>query len=561
MVFVTQPFYAARDSARMPHDRHLAAAPDHIMQTFGFLKFRRFLHVLRVLLIYGLRRLGPERRTGRGPQVLRQFLEDLGGTYIKFGQVLSLQPDALPMAYCNALFDLLDRVPAFPYAQVESTFMEDLGTSPVGLFDSFDPVPIASASIGQVHVAYLGGRRLAVKVRRPTVGSDFAADILMMRTFAALIELLVLKRWYWLARAAREFCTWTHEELDYRYEARFMGALGHNAMDNPREKVPEILDRFTSARILVTDFMQGPMVLDYIRNLDEPDPELESRLKELGFDHRTFARNLVNNFVSDAFKHGLFHADLHPANLFILRDNTVGYVDFGITGSLSNHSRRSIVSLTLAITQADLDGMMDHFLGIADIQDDSDIQAYRRGLEGLLDKWYDPDELQPKFRINFSILLMDMLHLSRQTNLWPTQDVIRYLRSVITADGLITRFAPEMDLGGELNPVCKDYLQERVWREWLAPENLADLGIEGLDLLKRGPQAMTHTLAGEASEFPVRAPAPLARQTLQYAIIALVSGWLAYAGPHSSLQHAAIVVSSAAIGLMLRCLYRRIYLR
>ncbi len=531
------------------------------MRRFGFIKFRRFLHVLRVLFSYGLQRLGPKRNTVLGPQGLRRILEDLGGTYIKFGQVLSLQPDALPVAYCNALFDLLDRVPPFPYTQVERTFMEDLGTSPASLFERFDPVPIASASIGQVHTAYLQGRRLAVKVRRPTVESDFAADILMMRAFAALIERLGAKRWFWLARTAREFCAWTHEELDYRYEARFMDALGHNAQDNPLEQVPEILERFSGPRILVTDFMQGPMVLDYIRSLDEPDPELASRLDEMGFEHAVFARNLVNNFVNDAFKHGLFHADLHPANLFILRDNSVGYVDFGITGSLSTHSRRSMVSLTLALTQADLDGMMDHFLVIADVQSDSDIQAYRLGLEGLLNKWFDPDELQPRLRVNFSVILMDMLHLSRHTQLWPTPDVIRYLRSVITADGLITRFAPEMDLGGQLESVCKDYLQERVWREWLAPENLADLGLEGLDLLQHGPQAMDRSLSGETDVPPAVARKPLARRSLHYSIIALVSGWLAYAGPHTGLRQAAIVICSAAIGLMLRGLYRHIYLK
>ena len=169
------------------------------MQPVRFLKLRRVFHVTRVLLAHGAlllwQRLGGNSPGKDDPQWLRQFLEEMGGTYIKFGQVLSLQPDVLPVAYCNALFDLLDKVPPFSYRYVEQTFVEDLGLPPEKIFDQFDPQPIASASIGQVHVAHLEGRKLAVKVRRPAVGSDFAADILMMRTFAAIIELLRLKRW------------------------------------------------------------------------------------------------------------------------------------------------------------------------------------------------------------------------------------------------------------------------------------------------------------------------------------------------------------------------------
>lgn len=533
------------------------------------------MHVTRVSLVHGLglawRRIRPGVAAEDGPERLRRLLEDLGGTYIKFGQVLSLQPDALPMAYCDALFDLLDRVPPFAYRHVEATFREDLEHPPEVIFERFDPTPIASASIGQVHVAYLEGRKYAVKIRRPTVESDFAADVLMMRAFAAVIERLGLKRWLWLVRATREFCAWTHEELDYRYEARFMASLGYNARDNEREAVPEILTEFTTPRILVAQFMEGPMVLDYIRSLKRKDEPLERRLRDMGFEREDFARNIVRNFVSDAFHHGLFHADLHPANLFILEDNVVGYVDFGITGSLSPHSRRTMVSLTLALTRADLDAMMIHFMNIADLEEDSDVSGFRRGLGDLLDKWFDRGgtETRPPLRVTFSVIMLDMLRLSRATNLWPTPDVIRYLRSVITADGLITRFAPDLNVSHHLEAVCKSYLEENVWREWLSLENAADLASQAVALMSNGGEAAVNALdregkRGDGGRSERHGRAEQRERALLYGLIGTLSALLAGTGGSPAewginLFSAQVAVAAVAGALMLRALGRLIY--
>jgi ubiquinone biosynthesis protein len=495
------------------------------------------------------------------------MLEDLGGTYIKFGQVLALQPDVLPIEYCDALFDLMDRVPSFPYAEVEKTFLEDHGRKPAEMFDEFQPQPIAAASIGQVHVAYLGQRKLAVKVRRPTVVSDFATDILMMRAVASSIDGMRLRRWKWLARMLREFCAWTHEELDYRYEARFMASLGYNARNNASEAVPEMLSEYNTSRILVADFMDGPMVLDYIRSLEHSNEPLQQRLYENNFDHDEFARNIVRNFVSDAFQYGLFHADLHPANLMIMKDNVVGYVDFGITGSLSGYSKRNMVSLTLAITRADLNGMMVHFLRLVEIEKDSDVGAFELGLAELLDDWFDSDGDQQRLRRSFSLIMLDMLRLSRKTNVWPSHDVMRYLRSVITADGLIKRFAPNLDVSRYLESVCRDYLEKTVWSEWLSTENISEFAADGAMLMRNGPDNVAYLLQKElngqtvadASQVPKseRSLDGQGRRTLALGTIALVSASLAWATEDNveygfNLFTAEIIVAIIASILLLR---------
>jgi ubiquinone biosynthesis protein len=465
--------------------------------------FRRLLELLWVLLRHGVSQFVLRRPRGvRGPERLRMILEDAGGTFLKFGQVLALQPDILPREYCNALFDLLDRVPPFDVADVEHTFQEELGRPPVELFDSFDLNPLASASIGQVHVATRDGAKLAVKVRRPDVDSSFAPDIRMMRLVSAAIRRLRIKRLMWLRHALEEFILWTLEELDYRYEARYMAALSRNAEDNENESVPAVVEELTNRRILVAEFLEGPMVLDYVRAIEAGRrDEFEAQLAENGFDPEEFARNIVRNFVSDAFHHGLFHADLHPANLLILPDNVVGYVDFGITGSLSAYSRRNIVALTLALTHADLDAMMVYYLRLAPTDPSSDIAAFRSGLADLIDEWYDTDRARPFMRENFTRVMIDMLNLSRKTHLLPTPDAIRYMRSVITVDGLITRFAPKLDVGRYLEEICEVYLREQTWREWMSMENLADWSAEAARLLAMAPATLSAILR-DVSSYP-----------------------------------------------------------
>src|SRR5262249_52254627 len=154
-----------------------------------------------------------------GPERLRVVLEDVGGTFIKFGQMLALQPDILSLEYCNALFQLLDRITPFEFEETEKLFIEQFGGRPTEIFEHFDPQPLATASIGQVYVAYLGGHKVAVKVQRPSVKEDFAGDIRLMTGMIRLIQKLHVTPLYWMLEPLSEFVGWTREELDFRCEA------------------------------------------------------------------------------------------------------------------------------------------------------------------------------------------------------------------------------------------------------------------------------------------------------------------------------------------------------
>jgi ubiquinone biosynthesis protein len=344
-----------------------------------------------------------------------------------------------------------------------------------------------------------------------------------------------------------------------------MEALGHNSRDDQSEVVPRLYRELTTRRILVAEFLDGVTVLDYIRSLEAGRlSHLKERLREIRFDPEEFARNIIRNFVQDAFTHGLFHADLHPANLIILPDSAVGYVDFGITGSLSRYARRNMVALTLSLTRADADEMMVHFLRLSPTDEDSDISAFRSGLEDALDRWYERDRDTPAMLQNYTRVMLDMLQLSRETGVWPTPDVIRYIRSVITADGLVTRFAPRLNVARYLRSVCEDTLERELWRELFTVEQLTNVTARGARLASSLPAtilAVMRRMSARSSGQAARDDEPRAADrkssrllslgavALVAALVTVLPGVEAQLGWNLFTASLATVVAAATMGL------------
>ncbi len=438
------------------------------------------------------------------PERLRVMIEDMGGTYIKFGQMLALQPDILPLAYCNALFNLLDRVEPFPYEEAERIFIEELGRRPEEVFDRFEHRPVATASVGQVHVAYLDGRKLAVKIQRPNAEFDFGTDIRLMVAMIRWIRRLRLTFLYWLIEPTTEFIGWTREELDYRYEARYSERMRENATLNPVQVVPRVHEAYTTRRTLVVEYLEGVTLLKYLRARDE-SAEAAQRLEPEGFDRRRFAANVIDNFLGDAFKNGIYHADLHPANLIILPGSVVGYIDFGITGVISRHARRHLVAMTLALAEGDMDTLNSQFLEVSAYDPNADPQAFRAGLDRLARAWYRDDGGERRLAVNFTRIMGDMLVLSRRTGVLPERDIVKYIRSSIAIDGLVTRFAPVFDVGEYLVEACSRYLLWQGRRNRYAPARLLDFSAASGKLLRDGPRRAGRLLDRlAAGELPVK---------------------------------------------------------
>ncbi len=432
-----------------------------------------------------------------GPDRLRRMFEDMGGIFVKLGQLLALQPDVLPAAYCNALYGLLDRVSPFSFDRVCRILEQELGAPPGEIFSYLDPEPLATASVGQVHVAQLGELKVAVKVQRPEAGDQFASDLSILIGVLWILRRLPLRRWLWLVKALEELIDWTREELDYRQEARYTEHLYRLARNNPAQRAPRVITHLTTRRVLVTEFLNGTVLLQYLRAQEKgAEP---AHLEPQGFDRKRFATHVIDNFLLDAFGNGVYHADLHPANLLMLDHNVVGYIDFGITGVMSAHGRRHLIFMTWALAVGDMGLFYQHYMQLATFSARSDPQAFRRGLDRLGEQWYDPDVARPQrdetaLRVNFTRIMVDLLALARRNDLLPERDIVRYMRSTIAIDGLVTRFHPDFHVGSYLARRCEEYLTQRRRRERLAPDRWLDWAASQGRLWREGPELLSRWL-------------------------------------------------------------------
>ena len=423
---------------------------------------------------------------------MRRVFERLGGTYLKLGQLLSLQADLLPRAYCFALYDLLDSVPPVALEDIENTFRQALGRGTSEVFDRFDESPLASASIAQVHRATLDSRELIVKVRRPEARRHFESDLRLLRLGCRVIRGLHLRPLYWVTRIVGELILWTREEIDFRNEARYQSALAHLTAERSSERVPAVLTELTSECVLVCEFLSGPTILQVLRSTagigDPIEPEV---LERLGFDAEAVARNLIDNFVGDALQLGIFHADLHPANLLILENNVIGYVDFGITGALSKYTRRHLVSLLLSLLEADAEGLSHHFIRISSLEPGADPHGFLTRIRESIPSWFDLDNDAVRPRLAFTTIMMEMFRVARRHGVLPSADGARYLRSVISLEGLIRQFAPDFVVAEYLESSCRETLELEVLEERLDIERLADWTVAATRLVRKSPALLS----------------------------------------------------------------------
>ncbi len=432
-----------------------------------------------------------------GPERLRALLEELSGSFLKFGQILSLQVDALPREYCDALLNLLDRVPPFSNEHVRRIFLEEFGQPPEALYREFDYTPLASASIGQVHKAFLkDSTKVAVKVQRPGIRDTFLRDTMLLNVFVRLVFFFRIKSLYFMRDPVQEFNYWILDELDYRREASYAEVLGRNARETPSETVPRIHWQLTTGRVLTLGFLEGYSVMEYLRLVETGDQQGLQELEAIGFDPSQFVSNVINNFLSDAYKFGVFHADLHPANLLIMQDNVVGYVDFGIVGSMTPEARRKQIQLNLAYVRGKTEEIYKAFLNVCTFTPDADLPGFRKELERRSRFWYREPAVGgvPHFSRSLTVAMIDLLNLCRYYGVQVDREMVKYIRSLFLVDGLVSRIAPGLDLAPQIRKVCEDFLAREARRKMLsrgaALTYLADLS----GWLLAGPGQMLYAM-------------------------------------------------------------------
>lgn len=506
--------------------RYLVAYLQRFMQVNSIIFPRLWLALWRFL----------RHKPTDGAELMRDGLEKIGGCFIKFGQILSLQIDTLPKEYCDALLGLLDRVPTCTREQVDQIISTELGGTPDQIFGAFDYQAVASASIGQVHKAKLtDGTPVAVKVQRPGVREAFQRDLQLMRSFITVIFLFGIRSLYFMRDPVRELDSWTGDELDYRREATQCDLLGRNAQGSRTERIPKVYWDLTTSRVLTMEFLIGPSVSSYLRMVENNDAAAIEALKQNGFDASVFCGNIIANFLLDAFHHGAFHADLHPANLLILPNNVVGYVDFGIVAKLTPEARRKQIELTLAYAGGVSDAIHREFLNICMITESADVEGMRRRIGEMTRTWYAQPFVngQVRFRVTVTKAMMDLLEVCRNYGVLVDREMIKYIRSTVLVDGLVTRLAPGFDIAGALRYSVESYMIEESRRKILSAGGALSIVTDLTVWMQNGPTAMVRALdlferRQVVFRASVSAPPPLQsaeRQRAQAAAAALgVSG-------------------------------------
>ncbi len=311
---------------------------------FGYF-FRR--HKLTDLLPWGEHVDDVEGTGSERGRRLRELLDELGPTFVKFGQLLSTRPDVVPPDIVVELRGLQDDVKAFPFEQARDVIEEDLGLTLEQAFSEFDPVPIAAASIGQVHRAVLpNGKEVAVKVQRPNAPRQIESDVALMYQAARLVKERVRALDFIDARElVDEFARSIRQELDYRAEARNADQFRRNFARNDEVHVPRVYWRYTTSRVLTLEFLHGTQLADL---------EPESRSEE---ERRDLAYRMTDAWMTMIFRHGFFHGDPHPANILVLDDGRIGLVDFGLTGKLSDDDMAKLTRLFIDAATENIDAI------------------------------------------------------------------------------------------------------------------------------------------------------------------------------------------------------------
>ncbi|HEV2592893.1 MAG TPA: AarF/ABC1/UbiB kinase family protein [Gaiellaceae bacterium] len=285
-------------------------------------------------VVDGRRRQGDETGTARGRH-LREMLDELGPTFVKFGQLLSTRPDIVPPDIIAELRGLQDDVRPFPFADVERTIRAELGQPIERLFTEFDDKPLAAASIGQVHRATLpNGKRVVVKVQRPNAPRQIESDLSLLYQAARLAkERIRALDFLDTNELVDEFSRTIRQELDYRLEGRNADMFHRNFAGHPHVVIPKVYWSYTRARVLTLEALDGPQLAD----IEVEHWSLEQR--------RRLAHLTAEAWMTMIFRHGFFHGDPHPANILVLSPEKIGLVDFGLAGKLTDDDMSKLTRL------------------------------------------------------------------------------------------------------------------------------------------------------------------------------------------------------------------------
>lgn len=401
------------------------------------------------------RRSSVDRRARR----LRMVFENAGPTFGKLAQQLSMRADMLPYAYCAELSKMLDRAPTFPTEQAIEIIERNLGRTLSEVFSAFDPQAIGSASLACVYQAQLRtGERVAVKVRRPGIGPLIAADLRAVDWLLAFGETITLIAPGATRAFRKEFETILFSELNFRAEARSTDLFRTQAIKKKKDvTAPKVYFDYSTEEIMVTELVSGVWMWELMQAVDSNDQAFLAKVAEIGIEPTSLARKMVAIMQQEMQEELFFHADPHPANLVIMPNNMVCFLDFGAIGRFSTKTRKLVREFQYHMTKGDIGRMTSCAIALMGPLPPMDVDAVHHELEAVYAEgvyamrssdaeWWERSAAQG---------WVAFMEVARKYNIPAGPDTIQFFRTTFSYDAVITRLAKDLDITVEWQAYAK----------------------------------------------------------------------------------------------------------
>ena len=388
------------------------------------------------------------------PKRLRMAFEELGATFIKLGQILSTRPDIIPREFIIELEKLQSNAPPFPFSDVQRIVGEDLNLPIEKIFMEFEQTPFAAASIAQVHHAKLTtGESVVVKIQRPGISQIIETDMNILFSIAKLLEKHVSEsRLYNPTELIDEFKKTIRHELDFTIEGANTDYFYRTFAGNKNIKIPKVYWQFSSRRVLTLEEIRG-IKIDIIETLNEKN-----------INRKKIAQICIEFFFDQIFKHGFFHADPHPGNLFVLEDGRIGLVDFGIVGHLNREMLRYITSWLLALLKKDVDQIVKIYLRLGIIGDDTNIVKLKIEMAEFLDRYLS----MPLNQIHIGELINETITASIRYQIKFPSNLLMLGKTIVIIESVVTQLDPEFEILSFSKPYTAQLLRQKLEpRRWL----------------------------------------------------------------------------------------------
>ncbi len=393
------------------------------------------------------------------PQRLRIAFSELGPSFVKFAQILSSRPDLITTEYADEFKKLQDKVPPFPSESAGRIIEAELGKPLDELFDDFEDVPVAAASIAQVHSAVLKtGEKVVVKIQRPGIREVIETDIAILNAIVRLmLKYIPESRYFNPQGIVNEFSRSVKKEIDFVAEARNAMRFRKNFEGYDDVCIPEIYSELLTGKVIVMERLEGVRI-DDIEGIDA-----------LGVDRKEIANRGVNAYFKMIFEDGFFHADPHPGNLFVMKDGRIGIIDFGIVGWLTSEMIENIAKTFLALLNRNYDRLVDLYMDLGIVTDEVNVEIFRSEFKTdliyLLEPLYDVTISE----VNFPEYLEALTHLVVKHGLKLPSDLLLMDKTILILDNIGRQLDPKFNAATAAEPYAAKLVKER-----MSPENILD---------------------------------------------------------------------------------------